>query len=117
MLSVRLIVIGIVVGIVSFFTLLLFKALVLLASVFNPATCISTVDDVVQISVIPVSFSAAFLRWSESARRVPMGTMSVVMLMNPCFILTVERWVNHNCCVQHRLETLYVCVDFFVVFW
>jgi hypothetical protein len=65
-LSVRLVVIGIIVIIVTLFTLLLFKALALLTLVFNPAVCISTTDDVVQISVVPVSSLAAFLRWSET---------------------------------------------------
>jgi hypothetical protein len=64
---VRSIVIGTIVVIVPFFMLLLFKALALLAPVFNMAVCISAVDDVTQILVIPVSSSAAFLRWSETA--------------------------------------------------
>jgi hypothetical protein len=114
---VRLVIIGTVVVIVPFFTLLLFKVLMLLALVFNPAACISTVNDVAQISVIPVSSLTAFLWWSEIASRVPIGTLLVVMLMAPCFILTVKCRVNHDCCVQHRLEALYVCVDFFIIFW
>jgi hypothetical protein len=90
MLSVRLITIGTVVVIVPFFMLLLFKVLALLAPVFYPATCISAVDDIVQILVISVLPSATFLRWSETASRVPMGTLLVVMLMTPCFILMFE---------------------------
>jgi hypothetical protein len=27
-----------------------------------------------------------------------------------------EDRVNHSCCIQHRLEALYMHVDFFVVF-
>jgi hypothetical protein len=46
---------------------LLFKALNLLAPIFNLSVCISAVDDIAQISVIPVSSSAVFLRWSETA--------------------------------------------------
>jgi hypothetical protein len=38
-------------------------------------------------------------------------------LMTPCFIITVECWVNHGCCVQHHLESLHVCINFFVVIW
>jgi hypothetical protein len=64
-LSVRLVIIGTIVVIVPFLVLLLFKALVLLMPIFNPVACISAVDDVAQISVIPVSPSIAFLRWSE----------------------------------------------------
>jgi hypothetical protein len=115
-LSVRLVIIETIVVIVPFFTLLLFKVLTLLELVFNPVSCIYAADDVTQISVIPVSSSAAFLRWSETASRVPMGTLSVVMLVTPCFILTVERRVNHGCCIQHRLEVLHICVNFFIIF-
>jgi hypothetical protein len=60
-LLVRLVIIGIVVVIVPFFTLLLFKALTLLMLVFNPTACISAVDDVMQISIILVLSSTAFL--------------------------------------------------------
>jgi hypothetical protein len=55
MLSMRLIIKGIVVVIVPFFMLLLFKALGLLTLVFNPTACISTMDDI------------ALLQWSETA--------------------------------------------------
>jgi predicted anti-sigma-YlaC factor YlaD len=75
MLSVRLVIIGTVVVIVPF---------------FNSAVFISTADDVTQISVIPVPSSIAFLRWSEDTCRVPVWSLSVVMLMNLCFIITVE---------------------------
>jgi hypothetical protein len=113
----RLVIIGTIVVIVPFFTLLLFKALALLTLVFNPSMCISAADDVMQISVILVSSSAVFLWWSETACRVPMRTLPVVMLMTPCFIITVEHWVNHYCCIQHHVEVLHVCVNFFIVFW
>jgi hypothetical protein len=117
MLSMRLVIIGTVVVIVPFFTLLLFKVLVLLPSVFNPAACISAADDITQISIILISSSAAFLWWSETASRVNIRTLLVVMLVTSCFIIMVECWVNHGCCVQHHLEALYVCVDFFLVLW
>jgi hypothetical protein len=87
---VRLVVVGAVVVIVPFLTLLVFKTLTLLTLVFNPATYISATDDVTQISVIPVSPSAMFLRWSETAYRAPVRTLSVVMIMTPCLIITVE---------------------------
>jgi hypothetical protein len=64
---VRLVIIGTVVIIVPFFTLLLFKALALPTLVFNLVVFISTADDVAQLSVVPVSSSTAFLRWSETA--------------------------------------------------
>jgi hypothetical protein len=98
-LSVRLVVIGTVVVIVPLFELLLFKALMLLAPVFNPAVCISAADDVAQISIILVSSSVVFLRWSETACRVLVRTLPVVMLVTLCFVITVECWVHHGCCV------------------
>jgi hypothetical protein len=63
----RLVIIGSIVIVVPFFTLLRFEALELLMLVFEPTTCISAADDVVQISVIPVSTSAVFLQWNETA--------------------------------------------------
>jgi hypothetical protein len=45
-----------------------------------------------------------------------MWTLSVVRLMTPYFTVTVEDRVNHGCCVQYRLEALYMCIDFFIVF-
>jgi hypothetical protein len=113
----RLVIIGIVVVIVPFFMLLLFKALVLLIPIFNPVACISAVDDVAQISVIPVLSSTAFLQWSETACRVPVRTLPVVRLVAPCFIIMDECRVNHGCCVQHRLEAFHVCINFFIVLW
>jgi hypothetical protein len=68
-----------------------------------------------QISVIPISPSAAFLRWSETAGRVPVWTLLVVKLMTLYFIITVEDRVNYSCCIQHRLEALYLHIDFFIV--
>jgi hypothetical protein len=114
---VRLIKIGTIVVIFPFSTLLLLKVLTLQVPVFNPVVCISTADDVVQISVILVSSLAMFLRWSETTSRVLVGTLPVVMLVTPCFIVMVECQVIHGSYVQHRLEALYVCVDFFIVLW
>jgi hypothetical protein len=64
---VRLVIIRTIVVIIPFFALLQFKTLVLLMLVFYPAAYISAMDDVAQISVISVSPSASFLRWSETA--------------------------------------------------
>jgi hypothetical protein len=97
--------------------LLLFKALTLLTPVFDLALCISTVDDITQILVVPVSSLAAFLWWSDTACRVPVLTLPVVRLMTLCFIISVECRVNHGCCVQHHLEPLHVCINFFIVLW
>jgi hypothetical protein len=105
---VRLVIIGTIVVIVPFFALLLFKTLVLLTLVFDLVACISAVDDVAQISVIPVSPSATFLRWSETACRVPVRTLLVVMIMTPCLIITVECRVRHVSYIQHCLESLHM---------
>jgi hypothetical protein len=114
---VRLVIIGTIAVIVPFFMLLLFKELALLTPVFNRAACISVAYDVLQISIILVSSSAAFLQWSETACRVPARTQQVVKLMTPCFVMTVECRVNHGCCIQHHLEVLHVCNNLLVVLW
>jgi hypothetical protein len=115
MLSVRLVIIRTTVVIVPLFMSLLFKALTILTPVFDPVACIFVVDDITQVSVIPVSPSATFHRWSETASRVPARTPLVVKLVTPCFIIMVECRVNHGCCVQHRLEAFHVCINFFFV--
>jgi hypothetical protein len=112
---VRLVVIGTKKIIVPLFTLLLFKALTLLTPVFDLATSIFATDDVTQVSIIPVSPSAAFLRLSETASQVPVRTLLVVKLLTPCFIITVECQVNHGCCVQHHRQVLHMCINFFIV--
>jgi hypothetical protein len=117
MLSVRLVIIGTIVAIVPLFTSLLFKALTLLTLVFYLTACIFTMDDIAQVSVIPVSPSVTFLRWSETTSRVPTWTLPVVKLMTPCFVIMVECRVNHGCCVQHCLEALHMGINFFVVLW
>jgi hypothetical protein len=115
-LSVRLVIKGSIIGIVPLITSFLLNALTLLVSVVNSIACISAADGATQISDIPIPPSVAFLRWSETAGRVPMWTLSVVRLMTPYFTVTVEDRVNHGCCVQYRLEALYMCIDFFIVF-
>jgi hypothetical protein len=61
MLLVGLVIIGTIVVIVPLFTSLLCKALVLLMLIFDPAACISTADDITQVSIMLVSPSAMFL--------------------------------------------------------
>jgi hypothetical protein len=117
MLLVRLVVIGIIVVIVSLFTPLLFKALVLLTLVFDLVASIIAADDITQMLVILVSPLVTFLRWSETASRVPVHTLLVVKLVTPCFLIMVKCRVNHSCYVQHRLEALHICINFFVVLW
>jgi hypothetical protein len=66
-LSVRLVVVGTIIIIVPLITLLLFHALLLSAQVFDPVACISTTDDVAQVTVVPTTDSAALFRWSGAA--------------------------------------------------
>jgi hypothetical protein len=115
-LSVRLVIDGIIVVIVPLIMSILLNALMLLAPVVNPNACISTADDIAQISVISIPPSATFLQWSETTSRVPARTMSVVKLMTQYFAITVEYRVHHACCIQHRLEALYMCNDFIIIF-
>jgi hypothetical protein len=96
---VRLVVEGTIIVIVPLITSFLLNTLTLLTPVVNPVVCISVVDDVAQISVIPILLSAVFLRWSETAGRVPTQTLSVVQLMTPYFAITIEGRVNHGSCV------------------
>jgi hypothetical protein len=57
-----------------------------------------------------------FLRWSETIGHVLVQTLTVVKLVTLYFTVTVKDRVNHRCCVQHRLEALYMHIDFFIVF-
>jgi hypothetical protein len=107
---------GTIIVIVPLITSFLLNALMLLAPIVNPVTCISAADDVAQVMVIMIPPSAALHRWSETAGQVPARTLSVVKLMTPYLAVTVEDWVDHGCCIQHHLEVLYMCIDFFIVF-
>jgi hypothetical protein len=101
--------------IVPLFMSLLFKALALLMPDFDLATCVFAMDDIIQVSIILVPPLATFLLWSETTSRVPVWTLPMFKVMTLCFVMTVECRVNHGCCVQHRLEALHVCINFFVV--
>jgi hypothetical protein len=60
-LTVRLVVDGIITVIIPFMVPLLFRVVLFLAPVFNSVKCVSVADDVAQVPVVPISFSAAFL--------------------------------------------------------
>jgi hypothetical protein len=113
---VRLVIEGTIIVIVPLITLFLLNMFMLLAPIVNPVVCIITMDDVTQISVIPILPSVMFLQWSETTSRVPMQTLSVVKPVTPYFTIMVEDRVNHGCCVQHHLNALYMRIDFFIVF-
>jgi hypothetical protein len=63
---VRVVKVGTTKIIVPLIVSFLFNAVSPLAPVFDPVMCISIADDVVQVSVIQVSSSVTFLRWSET---------------------------------------------------
>jgi hypothetical protein len=66
-LSVSLVIVGTIIIIVPLIVLILFHALSLSASVFDPVTCISAVDDVAQVAIIPPMSSAVLLQRSDAA--------------------------------------------------
>jgi uncharacterized metal-binding protein len=65
-LPVRLVIVGTIVIIVPVIMLFLFNALSLSTLIFNPATCISAMDDVAQVIVVSPMPSAALLQWSDA---------------------------------------------------
>jgi hypothetical protein len=112
----RLVVVRTIIIIVPFIALFLLFTLPISASVFNSTMCISTVDDVVQVIVVSIVSSAALLWWSDAAGQVPTRTLPVVIIMTPISILMVIDWICYYCRVQHRLESLDVHIDLFVIF-
>jgi hypothetical protein len=114
-LSVRLVIEGTIVITVPFIVSFLFDAFSLLAVVFNSVVCISAVDHVTQVSVIPISLSAVFLRWSGTTSQVPMRTLSVVKLLTRDTVVAVETWVRDCGCIQPCLEVVNMCIDFFII--
>jgi hypothetical protein len=65
-LSVRLVIVRTIIIIVPLVVSFLLHALLLLASIFDPAMRICAVDDVAQVAVIPITPSAVLLWWSEA---------------------------------------------------
>jgi predicted membrane channel-forming protein YqfA (hemolysin III family) len=59
--------------------------------------------------VVSAASSAMLLVWSDAVGRVPMKTLLVVT------ILLVVGQICYRCCVQHRLESLDMRVDLFIV--
>jgi hypothetical protein len=59
----RFVIEGTIIIVVPLIMSFLLNALTLLVSVVDPAMCISAVDDVTQVSVIPIMPLAALLWW------------------------------------------------------
>jgi hypothetical protein len=94
----------------------LFGMVSFLASTFDLVTGIFVADDVMQVTVIPVSPSVTFLRWSQTTGRVPSQILLMVRIQTPHITATLGNRVHHGCCVQHCLEALNMHVDFFIIF-
>jgi hypothetical protein len=45
-----------------------------------------------------------------------MRTFSVVIIMTPVFVLLFTDQIRYSCYVQHRLESLDMHVDLFIIF-
>jgi hypothetical protein len=69
--------------------LFLLNALSLLVPIFYLVVCISIMDDVAQITIVLITSSAGLLWWSETAGRVPMGTLLMAKLVASDSIITV----------------------------
>jgi hypothetical protein len=74
-----------------------------------------SVPDFNQDTVFSAMPWTMLLRWSDVARWVPTGTLSVVILVTPVFVLLVMDWIHYGFCVQHHPE-MHMGIDFFVVF-
>jgi hypothetical protein len=62
---VRLVIVGTVIIIVPLIALFLFHVLLLSVPIFDPIACISVVDDIAQVTVVPTMPSAVYLWWSD----------------------------------------------------
>jgi hypothetical protein len=78
--------------------------------------CNSAMDDVTQVTVVSIASSAVLLWWSDDASHVPMRTLLIVMIMTLVSILLVIDRIRYCCPIQHRMESLNVCVDLFIIF-
>jgi hypothetical protein len=113
---VRLVVVRTIVIIVPFIVPFLIFTLLISASIFNSAACISVADDIVYVAVVSVASSAMLLQWSDAAGRLQMRTLPVVIIMTPVSVLLVIDRNRYGCHVQHHLESLDMHVDLFIIF-
>jgi hypothetical protein len=116
MLPVMLVIVWATIIIVPLLALLLLGMLPIFAPIFNPAMCISTVDDIMQVSVIPAMPLIVLLWWSDAAGRVRTGTVPVVIFVTPIFVPLVMDCIRYGCCILHRLEAFDMLIDFFIIF-
>jgi hypothetical protein len=64
--------------------------------------------------VVSVASSASLLQWSDG--RVPTRTLLMVIIMTPVSVLLLIDRIRYYCRVQHRLESLGMHVDLFIIF-
>jgi predicted neutral ceramidase superfamily lipid hydrolase len=96
-LLVRLVIEGAIVIIVPFVRSFLVNLFSLLAPIFYPTTCISTMDDIAQIVVILIMPLTMLLWWSEATSRVLPGTLPAVKLVTPGSIFVIVDRVHNGC--------------------
>jgi hypothetical protein len=111
---VGLIVVRAIVIMVPFLTSFALNAVSLLVPVFNLVVCISVVNNVTQLSFIPIS--AMHLQGSDAACRVPAWALAVVKSLAPPFVSVLESGVLHGRCIQRGLEALDLRINLLTVF-
>jgi hypothetical protein len=103
--------------IVPLIALFLLITLPISVPVFDPATCISSADDVAQVVVVSTTLLSMLLQWSHAAARLPMRTLPVVIFVTLVSVVMIVDWVCYRCSVQHGLEVFNMCIDFLIIFW
>jgi hypothetical protein len=114
MLPVGLVVVGAIVIAVPFLASFVLDAVSLLAPVFNSVAHVSIVDDITQVSPVPISI--ALLWWSDVASRVPMLAWAVVSVLTPPSVSMFRGRVLNDSYIHHGLEVLNLRIDLFIVF-
>jgi hypothetical protein len=104
-----------IIVIVPLFVTLALNTVSLLAPVFNPVACISVVDYIAQVPVVPISSSIVLLQGSETTSRVPMWALAMVRVLTPHSISTHENWVHDDGCDSHCLESLNLRIALLIV--
>jgi hypothetical protein len=96
---VRLVIVWTIIFVVPHIELLLLVTLPISAPGFNSATCISAVDDIVQVTIVSAMPSTVLLWWSNATVQVPTWTMPVATLVTLVLILLVMDWICYSCCI------------------
>jgi hypothetical protein len=89
----RLVIVEAIVIMVPLITLFLLITLSISAPVFDPAECISDVNDIAQVTVVSIVLWATLLWWSDAIGRVPTRTLLVVIFVTSVSVLLIMDWV------------------------